>query len=48
MIGACTILHFVGQDELQANLAALRALRMPLVVGIRLFDLVRFADFLFG
>ncbi|MBV8132025.1 MAG: hypothetical protein JO282_05860 [Alphaproteobacteria bacterium] len=41
-------LALLGRDELQANLAALRALWKPLVVGIRLLDLVRFFDFLIG
>ena len=39
---------FVGQHVLQADLAALRALGKPLVMGVRLLDLVGFLDLLIG
>jgi hypothetical protein len=39
-------LALVGRGELQANLAALRTPWIRLVVGVRLFYFVRFADFL--
>lgn len=41
-------LAFVGRDVLQADLAALRALWIPLVMGVRLLDLVSFFDLLIG
>jgi hypothetical protein len=37
-----------GGRVLQADLAALRALWKPLVMGVRLIDLVRFFDLLIG
>jgi len=38
-------LALVGRGELQTNLAALRTLWVPLVVGVHLFYFVRFSDF---
>ena len=41
-------LALVWRKVLQANLAALRALWRPLVMGVRLLDLVRFFNLLIG
>ena len=41
-------LAFVWRRVLQADLAALRTLWKPLVMGVRLLDLVRLFDFVVG
>ena len=41
-------LALVGRHKLQANLTALRTLWIPLVMGVRLFNLIGFADLFIG